>query len=171
MTARQINQALWIATAACVALAAGVVLLGVALPVGSPGEAAGEAKTGGRPVAAATTTAVPPLDSFDAIWPKPLRRSLNEGVAAQAAATAAPPVSAAAGLPVSLAGTIGNSLALLKLSDGSVVARRAGDSVGGADVLAIRPGEVDVRFAGRSVTLTKARASAQSAAPVNPLDQ
>src|SRR5579863_7368290 len=79
MTARQINQMLWSAAACFCGGAVIVVLLGVLIPT--------TASTPAQPIHSsdvekhATPTAqasLPPLESFESIWTKPLRRPLTE---------------------------------------------------------------------------------------------
>ena len=172
MTARQINQVLWSATGCLVAVTAAVLLAGVLLPVRPVGETAQDAGRARTRVAATTVSSLPSLDSFESAWAKPLRRSLTDAPAVgQVATPAATALAANNGIPISLAGTIGTSLALLKGPDGSIVLKSVGEQLNGADVLAIRPGEVDVRYAGRSITLTKPRETASQSPTGNPNDQ
>ncbi|HZK82385.1 MAG TPA: hypothetical protein VFC46_14990, partial [Humisphaera sp.] len=72
-----------------------------------------------------------------------------EAIAAQA--------TAAAGLmpPVTLVGTVGTSLAMLRGPDGVISVLSVGDQLAGAQVLAIRPAQIDVRFNSRTLTLDK----------------
>jgi hypothetical protein len=101
-----------------------------------------------------------PLESFAAVWANPLRRPLNDQTTdAQSPEAVAAQATAAAGLPppVTLVGTVGTSLAMLRGPDGVVSVLRVGDQLAGAQVLAIRPAQIDVRFNGRTLTLDKAK--------------
>ena len=59
------------------------------------------------------------------------------------------------GFQLTLAGTIGNSLALLRRADGSIEVKAVGESIDGVEVLAIRSGQIELRVNGEKVTLKK----------------
>jgi hypothetical protein len=150
MTARLINQMLWVTAACFCGVAVLVVLLGVLIPT--------TASTPAQPAHSADHDkhAPPALESFESIWAKPLRRALIEGPVTPQAMTPAGPVVAAPGaLPITLVGTIGNTLAMLQNPDGSVVVKGVGDQLAGAEVTAIRPGQIDVKYNGQALTLNK----------------
>jgi hypothetical protein len=73
-----------------------------------------------------------------------------EAIAAQATAggSTAPP-------PITLVGTIGESLAMLRGTDGNVSVLKIGDQLDGVQLLAVRPAQVDVRYNNRTLTLDK----------------
>jgi hypothetical protein len=157
MTARQINQMLWSAAACFCGGAVIVVLLGVLIPTtaSTPAQPIQSGDVGKHTMPSAQAS-LPPLESFESIWTKPLRRALLEGpVTAQAMTPAGPVVAVPGALPITLVGTIGNTLAMLQNPDGSVVVRGVGDQLAGAEVIAIRPGQIDVRYNGQALTLNK----------------
>ena len=57
--------------------------------------------------------------------------------------------------PISLIGTIGSSIALLKLANNTVEAIEVGETINGITLLAIKPYEVEIRLNGQTQTLTK----------------
>ena len=59
------------------------------------------------------------------------------------------------GSDLTLVGTIGTTLALLKTPTNTVEVRGVGESLNGVTVLAVRPSEVDVRFNGQILKLAK----------------
>jgi hypothetical protein len=156
MSVRQVNHALWISAAACCGIAVLVVLLGVLVPINSSATDAPELKRSSRTSRAGSQALLPPLESFDSIWAKPLRRPLiDPPVVAQPGP--APGVPSSDGLQVTLVGTVGNSLAMLRAADGSISLKGIGDQISGAEVIAIRPGQIDVRSGGQTLTLSKPR--------------
>lgn len=68
-------------------------------------------------------------------------------------------------LRLTLVGTIGQSLAMLRTADGSVEVCGVGETVGGAEVVSVRPRRVEVRINGQLVALTKADADATDEPP------
>ena len=87
-----------------------------------------------------------------------IRRPLNdETTDAKSPEAIAAQATAAAGLmpPITLVGTVGTSLAMLRGPDGVVSVLSVGDQLAGAQVLAIRPAQIDVRFNSRTLTLDK----------------
>jgi hypothetical protein len=57
--------------------------------------------------------------------------------------------------PLTLVGTVGNSLALLRRPDGSIELKAVGESIDGAQVLAVRVGEVELGRSGQKSILKK----------------
>ena len=101
---------------------------------------------------------LPPLAAFEEIWNRPLRQPLGTAMPiAQQSPDPVPvaPPTAAGTVPVSLVGTIGSSLAMFKTPANAVEICGVGESFNGVMLLAVRPAEVDVRFNGRVVKLTK----------------
>jgi hypothetical protein len=89
----------------------------------------------------------------------PLRQPLGAAAPMTQAETAvtAPTPAASDGSPppVSLVGTIGASLAMLKTASNAVEVCAVGESVNGVTVLAVRPAEIDIRYMGRTLKLSK----------------
>lgn len=151
MSTRRINQALWALSATLAVSAAVVLIVGSTLPVDWRGIAAAD---DAHAPAQQNLSALPPLAALETLWNMPLRGELAL-VAAQTAVPAAGEVTAPAGLPVTLVGTIGESLAMLKDQSGEIEIKAVGDSVAGMEVLEIRPARVQVRYNGRVLTLQK----------------
>lgn len=170
MTTRQINVLLWASATALCAAALAVALWGILAPVGDVGAGAAAQPVTTPGNAQLASASLPSLESFAPVWSKPIRRPLVDGqMVASAPDTAAAPI-ADTSLPVTLVGTIGNSLAMLKLADGSIALKGPGDQVAGVDVLSVRPAAVDIRFAGRTITLNKVNVP-PSTGPVDTSDQ
>src|SRR4051812_48340886 len=133
MTPRQINLALWTATALMSAGAAVALVAGTAAPV--PNAASG-------PVAPRVANAshrqrddIENVDPSDAIWSRPMRDLSSASAAAQPAAATADPNA----MPLTLVGTVGRSLALLRTADGVVEVRGVGERLAGAEVVSVEP--------------------------------
>jgi hypothetical protein len=158
MNARQINTMLWATAAALLAGGASAVALMLWLPLERQGASdAGHARSSTKPTTAPAS--LPPLAAFEKLWSTPLRQPL--GAAAPMTQTTQEPIVATpttadgAPPPVSLVGTIGTSLAMLKTPSNAVEVCGVGESVNGVTVLAVRPAEVDVRYMGRTLKLSK----------------
>jgi hypothetical protein len=152
MTVRRIKQTLWCTAAALAGAAVLIVVAAASLPVSeadasAPAIAHAEKQSG--PVAS-----LPSLAELQRVAQLPLRRGLNDEPPATAqaviiSAASEPP----AAMPLTLVGTIGTSLAMLRAADGSVELTGVGESAGGLKVEAIRPSKVQVQFNGRSIVL------------------
>jgi hypothetical protein len=154
---RRANLVLWSATALLAAAAAGSVLLAVALPV-EVNEQAARPAADRRAGPVAATRPAPAMDELRQAWEAPLRQQLVETAAKPpAAGDGAIATPSQAPVPITLVGTIGQTLALVKINNTSVVeVRGVGEKIAGAEILAVRPAQVDVKFNGRMVTLKKA---------------
>lgn len=156
MNTRRANFALKTATAVLVLAAIAAAALGILLPVESAAPApAAVARTAATTQSANQTLL--PLASFEPIFHLRLRKNLAEApaVAANTAPNAVAPNSTnPAGLPIVLVGTIGDSIALIQ-SGAEIQALAVGETSAGARILAIRPSQVDVEYAGQKLTLTK----------------
>ena len=149
MNVRQINLALQSAAVALASAALLSVIVGVLAPIETAPKVATGLSTATPKDAAA---ALPSVDSFGPIFAKTL-----QGSSVTAAVNNDPPP-AETGVPVAqltLVGSIGNSVALIKGPDGTVGMVELGDDVDGAAVVAIRPSQVDLRLNGKVTTLTK----------------
>jgi len=135
--------------------AGAVLAVGFLTPLPSPAnDVASEVRATTTPQHAGDNQ-LPPVDSFDAAFKRPLRVALTDTAPTTMTPTAPVAPSAAAPPPLVLVGTIGQSLAMIRTADGTVAVKGVGEQVGGADVLAIRPTQVDVRIGGKTVTLEK----------------
>ncbi len=153
MSGRRINVLLWTATAALIAGAVALVIAGVMVPVAVNSN---EAMGGSR---AATTRASSTngagADELEAVVSSPWRRALTDEPAAVSVAATAPAQRSSEQLPITLVGTVGNTLAMLQGADGNVEVKAVGESAGGMKVLAVRPSQVDVEYNGRKMTLQR----------------
>jgi hypothetical protein len=97
---------------------------------------------------------------MEPIWNLRLRAELS-GSSAPVEAAPAPAFAAAqavnANLPVTLVGTIGESLAMLQGAGGEVEIRAVGEAMDGIEILQVKPARVEIRYNGRVITLEKPR--------------
>ena len=89
-----------------------------------------------------------------------LRQPLGQAAPSLAATQQSPTESSAPAatsdqLPFTLVGTIGDSLALLRGADGNVEIKGVDENIAGAQVVAISPGEIRVRYNGKIAKLVK----------------
>lgn len=157
MNAKQINLVLWSAAGVASTAAIASLALGVLLPLQKVESTQFHAAVpASRPTAIA---GVPPASAFEKIWGMSLRQPLGDAppsVPTPPVANVVVPVPApASGLPVSLVGTIGTSIAMLKSANNAVEVCAVGESLNGVTVVAVRQAEVDVRFNGQIVKLSK----------------
>lgn len=164
MNPRRTNFVLWSAAAVLAASAVAALLIGFAMPLDSePAPDAMRPQVGAlKPqpdgVKAGQSDAVSQSD-FDRIGSLRLRRHLTEPTAVEQAAAdaAAPPQAPATGpLPITLVGTIGDSLAMLQTPGGPVELKGVGEVLADMTVIAIAPARVEMRYNGRTITLVKA---------------
>jgi hypothetical protein len=151
---RRINQLLHAAAALLAAGTVAVFVFGLTLPLDSseprpPQHAAASSNDGGA--------ALPSIASLEPLWDLHLRSELTPAAPSQQqparlAADAAP---VPPNLPISLVGTIGDSLAILRHESGQVEVRAAGEHIAGVEVLDVRPARVQVRHNGQVTTLRK----------------
>ncbi len=155
MNARQVNSTLWIAAGA-LALGAVAAIAGSAfLPLESAElKGAGQIRpTTTKPTAVAN---IPSMSELEKVWNQNLRQNLGEAAPVQPVPVAVQQTPTNdASIPVSLVGTIGTSLAMLKTNANAIDVCGVGESSNGVTVVAVRPAEVDVRYNGKLVTLAK----------------
>ena len=157
MNAKQVNFLLWSGAAAVSVASFASLLLGFILPLEkvaiteSPTKSATSKQTLG--------SAVPPPSAFEKIWALSLRQPLGDApppTPVQPVTTAdTPAIVIDSGVPVSLVGTIGTSLAMFKTTGNAVEVCAVGESLSGVEVVAVRPAEVDVRYNGQLIKLSK----------------
>ena len=157
MTPRQINSAMKTGAAAQGVAAVACLALSSLLPLNAGRSAAEQSAAHASAAAVKLPASLPPLESFKSIVSAPLRKSLlDDGQPAQAPVAApAAPAASPQQAQIKLVGTIGDSLAMLRCADGTVAVRGVGAEVDGAVVVAIRPSQVDLRIAGKDVTIEK----------------
>ena len=98
----------------------------------------------------------PSLAEFEPIFQAVLRPAPTEALTeATVVAEAAPAPTVPDGIALTLVGTIGQSLALLRNAQGEVELRGVGDTAGGATVVSIQPSRVEMQHNGRSIVLEK----------------
>jgi hypothetical protein len=154
MSSRRINAMLWVGAGVLVALAVLVVAWGVMRPVEEDGGP--QVRVNLPATNPAGVAGLPRLEEMAAAFDKPLRRDLigTGPTTAPVNASANANVNA---LPVTLVGTIGNSLAMLRMADGKIELKGVGESVAGMTVISIGPTKVEVRYNGKVVALDKQR--------------
>lgn len=154
MNARNTNLALHAATALFALGTVAAIALGLLLPVES--QAPTVVATGGKVPATTQATDTLPLASFEPIFYLQLRRNLAEMPAV--ATNKTPSITAnnanPSNLPITLVGTIGDSIALIQ-AGADIQAIAVGETSAGAKVLAIRPSQIDIEYAGQKITLNK----------------
>ena len=109
-----------------------------------------------RTLPATNPTAMVNLPSLADVQPfldKPLRHNFT-GVSPTAVAAAQ---QNSAEPPLTLVGTIGNSLAMLKTRDGKIELKAVGESIAGLTILTIAPSKIEGRYNGRLISLDKQR--------------
>jgi hypothetical protein len=150
MTVRRVNAILWLCAIALAIGAAAAPIAAWLMPIQTADARAAAPRA--RQRSSNVNPALPPIEAFEPVWKAPLRRPLVDAPAAsQEQVTAVS--SDAAGLPVTLVGTVGDSLAMLRAADGSVDVRAAGETLGEVEVVSVKPGQADVRFNGQIVRL------------------
>src|SRR4051794_28745642 len=105
MNPRPINQLLRLATAAMVVISVTLLLAGVMRPMEKEAPTQTASRGSSARDAKADASAIPSLNEFEPIWNLPLRKSLG-GAPAPIVQTPAP----ASDAPLTLVGTVGNSL-------------------------------------------------------------
>lgn len=161
MNAKQINLALWCGAAVIAVAAIGGLLCALVWPLDH--QLSLESTRGNSKIKSTTGPSIPELVAFEKIWKTPLRQPLGEAipvapvipVAVAPTMTANPVMAMTANVPVSLVGTIGTSLAMLKTMSNAVEVCAVGESLSGVTVVAVRTAEVDVRFNGQVIKLSK----------------
>jgi hypothetical protein len=161
MTSRQTNMfltgaAMFVGIAALAVLAAGVLV-----PIES---LSGEKVAQTNPMLDTDIKPATQPAGLDSLFTRSFRNSLDDAPSAEAAkaAMAAAPVATTSPLQVNLIGTIGSSVAILRLADGSMVARGVGDQIDGAEIVRIEPAAVDFRRNGQRFSIAKPMADASA---------
>jgi hypothetical protein len=156
MNVRRINLSLWTLCGAFMLFAAALIIFAL-----SPVDVQVDVTPDRNRVAATTraTANLPELASFEPIWKLPLRVGATENLAVTPQNTDANPPATNSTGQLTLVGTIGSSLAMLRTPAGIVEVKAVGESAAGAKVLAIRPSQVDIEQAGQKITLTRPKDS------------
>jgi hypothetical protein len=145
---------LWLATAVCAILAVLSLALGLAIPLdeSSQEQAAGQKQ---QLTTKGQASGSPTLASFEKIASRKLRAPLTDTAAAPGSVPGTTTVAQQSDSAPVLVGTIGDSLAMFRMPDGSISLKGVGDKLDGADVVAIRPEQVDLLSNGKRFTLAK----------------
>jgi hypothetical protein len=163
MTSRQTNHLLLGAATVMGVGALAIVAAGVLLPVdGTTNEVGSRA---GVTIETSTAPTSQPA-GLDRLFARSFRTALDDAptaAAKAAAAAAATSVTAAAPLQINVVGAIGTSVAILRLADGSVVARSVGDQIDGAETIRIEPASILFRRNGQDFSVVKPVAADPSA--------
>jgi hypothetical protein len=153
ITPRRVNLALKAMAVVLVLGAVMVVVAGSVMPLQSGDGGPDSSKLDG----AHRLPVLPALVDYQAALNAPLRQSLDDLPPASDAPQ--PPVEVpadGAGTGLTLVGTIGDSLALLRFSDGAVTVHALGDRlVNGMELVSIQPAEVQLRAGSQVTTLRK----------------
>jgi len=152
MTSRRINLFLWTGSILLCACAAAAVVWTILNPIEPQ-----PIVQSSRPIPATNPTVMVNLPSQAEVQPfldKPLRHNLTGTTQTSVAANAQ---QNSAELPLTLVGTIGNSLAMLKTRDGKIELKGVGESISGLTILTISPSKVEARYNGRTISLDKPR--------------
>ena len=164
MNVRRTRLILRLLTTACTIAVPAVIVVGLTVPRATTAE---PGPSSARPRSTPTTgpAAAPPPDAFGSALDRPWRPSLGDTPSGTTAVASSAPALPAAALPqrLTLVGTVGESVALIRGPDGTVALVEVGDDVDGADVVAIREQQVDLRQGGRVVRLQKASPPADGA--------
>ena len=154
MSERRINLLLWTVAGCCTAGAVAALALAFLIPLESVARDAAPATRPASPALASRD--LPSLPEFEPIFNAVLRPALSEAPPEAAVVAQASPTSTAAdAVGLTLVGTIGQSLAMLRNAQGEVELRGVGDTAGGATVVAIQPSRVEMQHNGRSIVLEK----------------
>jgi hypothetical protein len=161
---------MWTAAALLSVAAAVSITLAMTMPLriaAGGNESSTSRRTGMSTTRAGDDTSASILASLEPALSLRLRQPLGQSTpttnVAEAATPAAPMTSGSDLPPYTLVGTIGDSLALLRSSDGNVEVKAANESVGGMEILRIGAGESRARYNGRMITLQKPKDDSDTA--------
>ncbi len=155
MTVKRINSLLSATAVGCCALAAIAVVAAVLVPLDLGGQQAGGANVSTSHQGAGRRPTTLPVETGEGYLAHAWRGTAGENVAANPQATPNAGTPGAAPGPMTLVGTIGDALALIKLPDGSVVAKGVGEEVGDGSVVNIGSKGVEVLVNGQHLMLSK----------------
>jgi hypothetical protein len=165
LNARRTNVILWLSAALLCAGAAVSLALGLFLPIADTDDSG---KTAAQtPVLPATRSdgLQPPLAQFESIFSRRLRSAELEAAHVTALAPPIPGVSDASMPAMTLEGTVGNSLAIIRLADGSTILKAVGDEIAGARVVSISSAQVELQRDGQTILLSKPLPTSSRASP------
>src|SRR2546430_4828103 len=148
MTIRQINL-LMKAAAALMIVASAVVRTGAMMMPLDDSRALSSEQRVGKAESSSSAPDLPPLEDFAPVFAAHLRGQ-----------TVAPAPALASSGSLTLVGTVGENVALVR-SGGETEARLVGEKFAGGEVVAVRAGEADIRTSDGVVTLRKSPDAAQ----------
>jgi hypothetical protein len=103
-------------------------------------------------------TPADPLQEFERVWTRRFQgpdRQTPQNELPEPAPIVAAATNESDPMPLTLVGTVGRTLALLRTTDGTVEVRAVGETLAGAEIVSVEPSRVEVRYNGRVVTLVK----------------
>lgn len=157
MNVRKVNLSLW----ALAALLAGGGILAAGFAVFSPVEVGLDEAAVPRRAKPSTSQVSPDallsLDGYGSIWTTDYRKPLSDSVAATTQENNPANTADGTGGPFVLVGTIGDSLAMVRMASGAIEIKGIGEEANGAKIVAIRPMQVDVEAGGVRTTISKPR--------------
>lgn len=137
----------------CVA-ATGAVVSGLLIPLDVPGQDhssdAFVSRIGSTRITSPPSIS-PQLTSLD----RPLRSAMSDAAPMATNQGTTPSAESQPAAPFVLVGTIGESLAMFRMVDGSISIKGVGEQINGDSVVAIRPAEADLNINGNRTTLKK----------------
>jgi hypothetical protein len=153
---RRVNVLLWAAAGSCTVGAVAAIVLGLFAPLQSASINSSRIPAHGRAESVASR-GMPPLPAFEPIFAALERPPSTDAQPPDAVVTAqpAPAVTESDRPPLTLVGTIGQSLALLRNDRGDIEIKAVGETAGGTKVLSIQKSRVEVQHNGRSIVLEK----------------
>jgi hypothetical protein len=156
MTSRQINLLLTCGAITTSVAAVVIVAAGFLMPISSSSD--GTTRPGSAEFSSSGKPATQPA-GLDRLFARSFRNALDDAPSASAKAAAMSAASTrnatASPLQVTLIGTIGNSLAMLRLADGSVIARGVGEQIEGAELIRIDSASVAFQRDGQQFSIVK----------------
>jgi len=151
MTSRRINLFLWTGSVLLCACAVGAIAWTLLTHIDSEPLAQIH-----QTIPTTNPTAMVNLPSPTDMQPfldKPLRHNLTNAAPTTLATTQINSTDP----PLTLVGTIGNSLAMFKTRDGRIELKAVGESIAGFTIVTIAPSKVEARYNGRLIQLEKQR--------------
>jgi len=151
MTSRQVNLLLNAGAAVTVCLA--LVVLGTAtlLPTGLAPSGTDESVS----VLSAATRPAAVASGENKMLARSFRNSLEDAAGGAKAAATPTAVQPSAPVQMTLMGTIGDSLAMLRMADGTTIARGVGERVENAEIVRVQSNSVTFRRDGREFSVNK----------------
>jgi len=166
LNARRTNTLLFTAAIALFVAAGASLIAGLWLPLEAASVSQGVQPRADAQPSTRSSDRLPPLTAYEAIATRQWRSPESSPTIAAGTSTPAAPAAADGSLPaMSLEGTVGNSLAIIKLGDGSTILKAVGDEIAGARIVAISPSQVQLLRDGRPLMISKPMPTSSLIAP------